>query len=108
MLKIGLRPALPPSAQASTLEASRQLWEAAGLREVKTCAFTVERRFESFEDYWCSAESSNHLKPMFDALPPEGLAELMARVRRRLDAAHGAEGPLTVSARANAVCGLKP
>lgn len=106
LLKIGLQPRLPPSVGASTLEASTALWQAAGLQQVQSCQFSVRRRFDSFGDYWDSAASSNTLRPMFDALTASQLAELQARVRERLRA--GTEGPLEVSARANAVRGLKP
>jgi SAM-dependent methyltransferase len=105
MRKLGTPPRLPPSVEASTLDASAALWREAGLQQVRTCAFTVQRRFDSFDDYWKSAESSNTLRPMFEALPPETRVLLEQRVRDRVKAD---DGPLTLSARANAVCGVKP
>lgn len=105
MLAFGIPPRQPPSAAASTIEASTALWQQAGLQQVRTRQFTVQRRFDSFDDYWHSAAGSNMLRPMFDALPAERLALLQANVRRRLQAG---DGPLTVSARANAVCGIRP
>jgi SAM-dependent methyltransferase len=105
MLKLGIPPQLPPSVAASTLEASQALWQGAGLREVRTCQFTVQRRFDSFDDYWKSGASSNTLRPMFEALSAERLQLLQDKVKRRLQTTGGA---LTVSARANAVCGIKP
>lgn len=105
MRKLGIPPRLPPSVEASTIEASTALWQAAGLQQVRTCAITVQRRFESFDEYWSSGASSNTLRPMFEALPPAQLDELKARVRHRVGAGDGA---LTLSARANAVCGVKP
>jgi SAM-dependent methyltransferase len=104
MLKLGIPPRLPPSVAASTLDASASLWQQAGLQQVRTCQFTVQRRFDSFDDYWTSAESSNTLRPMFEALTPERRDLLKANVRSRLQAD---DGPLWVSARANAVCGVK-
>lgn len=106
MLKIGLPPRLPPSVGASTLEASTALWQAAGLQQVQSCQISVRRRFERFDDYWDSAASSNTLRPMFDALSATQLAELQVRVRQRLQV--GRDDPLEVSARANAVRGIKP
>ena len=102
---LGVAPHLPPSVEASTLEASRALWEAAGLRDVRTCEISVQREFGSFDDYWRSAEPSNTLRPMFESLDAAGRETLKANVRRRLRAA---DGPVRVSGRANAVCGERP
>jgi hypothetical protein len=104
MQKRGVPPRLPPSVAASTLEASAALWKAAGLRDVHTDVFTVQRTFDSFDQYWDSAATSNAMRPMFDALPADGLAQVRANVRERLKAD---DGPLTVSARANAVRGIR-
>ena len=105
MLKLGVPPRLPPSAAASTIEASTSLWQAAGLHQVQTCQITVQRRFESFDDYWNSAAPSNTLRPMFEAMQTDRRDLMKAHVRLRLQAG---DGPLTVSARANAVSGIKP
>jgi SAM-dependent methyltransferase len=102
--KFGVPPRLPPSVGASTIDASAALWQQAGLQRVRTCQITVQRRFDSFDDYWNSAATSNTLRPMFDAVPAERRAALQANVRHRLQTG---DGPLTVSARANAVCGIK-
>lgn len=105
MLKLGIPPRLPPSVAASTLDASTALWQQGGLQEVRTGQFTVQRRFDGFDDYWNSAASSNTLRPMFDAMPAGRRELLKANVCRRLQAG---DGPLTVSARANAVSGIRP
>lgn len=105
MLKLGIPPRLPPSVAASTLDASTALWQEAGLQRVRTCAISVQRRFDSFDDYWNSGAASNTLRPMFDAMSAERREVLKATVRRRLNAG---DGPVTVSARANAVSGIKP
>jgi hypothetical protein len=81
------------------------LWEEAGLRQVRTCQITVQRRFDSFADYWNSAASSNSLRPMYEVMQADRRELVKANVRLRLRAG---DGPLTVSARANAVCGIKP
>lgn len=104
MRALGAPPRLPPSVAASTIDASTALWQAAGLHRVRTCQITVQRAFESFDDYWNSAEPSKTLRPMFEAMDAERRGLLKANVRRRLRAG---DGPLTVSARANAVCGTK-
>jgi SAM-dependent methyltransferase len=105
MLKIGHPPPQPPSVAASTIDASAALWQTAGLQQVRTCQFTVHRSFSSFEDFWNSAASSNTLRPMFEAVPAERREVLKSDVRRRLQAG---DGPLSVSARANAVFGIQP
>jgi len=104
MRKLGVAPNLPPSVEASTLAASESLWREAGLQDVRTCAFTVQRRFDDFEDYWTSAMPSNTLRPMFEQMDEERRGCLQFNVRRRLQ---GGGGPLIVSARANAVAGIK-
>jgi len=105
MLQIGIPPRMPPSVEASTLAASEALWRGAGLQQVRSRQFTVQRVFDSFDEYWAVAAKSNTLRPMFDAIPAGQIESLQAAVRRRLGAD---DGPLTVSARANAVCGIKP
>jgi len=105
LIKLGMTPRLPPSVDASTLEASAQLWKDAGLQEVRTTQLLVERSFDSFDAYWNSAGSSNVLRPLFDSLSAEQLAELKSHVRRRMHA--NDEGPVRVRARANAVSGRK-
>ena len=105
MLKLGVPPRQPPSVAASTIEASTSLWQEAGLQQVQTCHITVRRRFTSFDDYWNSGAPSNTLRPMFEAMQADRRELLKANVRRRLQAG---DGPLTVSARANAVSGIKP
>lgn len=108
MKRMGVPPRQPPSVAASTLEASEALWRDAGLDQVRTTSFTVQRSFESFDEYWDAAASSNTLRPMFNAFTPQELQTLRASVRARLGVADLAEGaPLVVSARANAVSGVK-
>ena len=105
MLKLGVPPRQPPSVAASTIEASTSLWQEAGLQQVQTCQITVQRRFDSFDDYWNSAAPSNTLRPMFELMQADRRELLKTNVRRRLQAG---DGPLTVSGRANAVSGIKP
>jgi SAM-dependent methyltransferase len=104
MRKLGVPPRLPPSVAASTIDASTALWQAAGLQRVRTCQITVQRRFDSFDDYWSSAEPSNTTRPMFEVMSADQRELLKSNVRRRLQAG---DGPMTVGARANAVCGVK-
>jgi SAM-dependent methyltransferase len=105
MRELGVLARMAPSSAASTIEASTSLWLGAGLQQVRTCQITVQRRFDSFDDYWNSAAPSNTLRPMFEAMDADRRELLKANVRERL---HAGGGPLTVSARANAISGIKP
>lgn len=104
MKKLGMQLRMPPSVDASTLEASTALWQAAGLQQVRTIQFTVQRTFPSFDDYWHGALSSNTIKDSLAAMPADELQALKAIVSERVK---GGDGPLTLSARANAVCGVR-
>jgi ubiquinone/menaquinone biosynthesis C-methylase UbiE len=104
LLELGVAPRLPPSVAASTLDATRALWQEAGLQQVRTRAITVRCRFNSFDDYWSNAMASQALRPVLDTLPARQLDELKANVRRKVQES---DGSVTVSARANAVCGTK-
>jgi hypothetical protein len=53
--------------------------ESSGLREVRTCQIAVQRTFESFDDYWRSAEPSKSLRPMFEAMDAEGREQLKSQ-----------------------------
>lgn len=105
MRELGVPPRTPPSVEASTIAASAELWRAAGLHRVRTCQISVQRDFDSFDAFWTSAEPSKSLRPMFEVMDARGRELLKANVRHRLKAD---DGPLAVSARANAVCGIKP
>ena len=76
-----------------------------GSSEIEGFGNYNQQVFDSFDDYWQSAESSNTLRPMFESLSADNRALLERRVRIRVKAG---DGPLTLSARANAVCGIKP
>ncbi|MBV9891499.1 MAG: methyltransferase domain-containing protein [Rhizobacter sp.] len=46
---LGTPPLWPPSADAARIDALQSLWTDAGLVDVETCAFTVERTYASFD-----------------------------------------------------------
>jgi ubiquinone/menaquinone biosynthesis C-methylase UbiE len=102
MRAIGLKPPLPPRAEASRIEALRALWADAGLEDVETREIRVSRVFTSFEDYWSASLASN-TGQMVAALPPADVEAIKTRVRGRLPA--DADGRVTGNARANAVRG---
>jgi SAM-dependent methyltransferase len=103
---LGSAPTLPPSVDASRMEALRQLWADAGLQGIETRSITVERSFDDFEDYWSTSLLSASTGAKIRSLPPVDVAALRERVRGRLTA--DATGRITCSARANAIHGRVP
>lgn len=101
---IGLTPALPPSAHAANLEVLRQLWHAAGFVEVQTHTLTVTRTFSTFDDYWRIGLQGPSIRSRTDQLDQEQRQALRQAVR---DLLAGAKEPITVTARAHAVKGVK-
>lgn len=95
----------PPSTWAAALDASDRLWHAAGLIDVQTRSFEVTRAFDSFNDYWRAADGSPRLRDLFQTLPPATVQCLMDRTRDQLGITH--DGPIVLTARANAVKGRK-
>ena len=67
---------------------------------------TVQRSFADFEDFWITALLGASLKATVATMTPEQVAMLKTRVRDRLAADHS--GPITTSARANAIQGRVP
>lgn len=102
MRAIGLKPATPPRAEASRIEALRKLWTDAGLQDVKTREIPIARVFANFEEYW-STSLAGTTGQIVAALPPAEAENLKAKVRGRLPA--DANGRVTYEARANAVQG---
>jgi SAM-dependent methyltransferase len=105
MPALGLTPSLPPSANASRLEALRGLWVDAGLEAVETREITVQRTFTGFDDFWQTTTGST-LKSTLAGTEADVVEQLKARVRVRLPA--DARGRITYGARANAVKGRVP
>lgn len=99
----GYKPGGPPSSWAASMAASEELWRNAGLVDVHTREFEVNRDFDSFDDYWRTAYGSSRLRDLFSSISPAALQRLNERVRVQLGAA-GA-GPIVLKARANAVKG---
>jgi SAM-dependent methyltransferase len=105
MRAMGIAVPLPPSPNASRMDAMRDLWIGAGLRHVETREITVQRTFADFEEYWTTALGGPSVGSKLTAMKPDDLANLKARMRERLPA--DAAGQVTYSARANAVKGRK-
>ena len=103
---LGFPRILPPSAEASRIEALRALWTGAGLVDVETHEIAVERTFADFATYWRVAQSGPRLAPLFAQMSAEVRGRLEARLRERLRA--DARGRITYGARANAIRGRRP
>jgi hypothetical protein len=103
MRAMGVPVAVPPSPDASRIEAMRDLWTSAGLAAVETREITVQRTFADFDDYWTTILGGPSVSPKLAAMASEDLALLKARMRVRLTT--DAAGRITYSARANAVKG---
>jgi len=106
MLACGLPPAWPPSVEAAGLDALAAAWTQAGLVDVETTEIVVRRTFADVDDYWRVARSGPGIAPRLAALDADGTRGLRERVRARFTP--GADGGITIEARANAVKGRRP
>lgn len=95
----------PPSAWASSPQASEELWRGAGLVDVQTCGIDVSRHFDSFDDVWSTASGSPRLRSLFATLSPPALQRIVERVRNNVGAV-GDDG-VVLNARVNAVKGRR-
>ncbi len=106
MQTMGLKPTLPPSFDASRIEALHDLWTNAGLEAVETREITVSRTFADFDDFWMTTRTTPGLKSIIDGMLSADFERLKARMQERLSA--DADGRLAYAARANAVKGHRP
>jgi SAM-dependent methyltransferase len=80
-----------------------ELWEAAGLRHVRTGALVVSAAYTDFDDLWAPLPTGIAPSGAFcKSLDPDGQAALREAYRRRLGVG---EGPFELSARAWAAVG---
>ena len=105
MRAMGMTPPLPPSFEASRIEALRDLWKGAGFEDVETREIVVRRTFEDFDDYWATDMLANIGKAVA-AMPPADAERLKAQVRARVPA--DATGRIIHTAHANAIKGRVP
>jgi SAM-dependent methyltransferase len=106
MAALGRPPLLPPSVEASRIDAMRTLWSDAGLVDIETRTIEVERTFADFESFWAVARAGPPVVPRMAPMPAPDLALLQERLRERLVAAP--DGTITYAARANAIRGTVP
>lgn len=103
MRGLGVVVPMPPSPEASGIDAMRELWTGAGLDEVETLEITVQRTFNDFDDYWETVMGGPSVGPGLAAMASDDLALLKARMRKLMPADDA--GRITYSARANAAKG---
>ncbi len=103
MRGLGVAVLMPPSPDASRLDAMQALWTGAGLEAVETREITVQRTFADFDDYWTTILGGPSVGPKLAAMASGDLSLLKARVRARLPG--DAAGRITYGARANAIKG---
>ncbi|MFP5289055.1 MAG: class I SAM-dependent methyltransferase [Thermoanaerobaculia bacterium] len=106
MRKMGVAVPVPPSPDASRIDAMRDVWMSAELEAVETREITVQRTFADFEDYWMTILGGSSVRPKLATMASEDLARLQARMRALLPA--DAAGRITYPARANAIKGSVP
>jgi ubiquinone/menaquinone biosynthesis C-methylase UbiE len=106
MRTLDVTPALPPSVHASRMEALHSLWTHAGLEGIETRAITVQRSFESFDNFWQVTTATGVPRQTLELMELDAIAELKERVRRRLPA--DGQGVITFGASANAIKGHVP
>lgn len=98
--------AMPPSTDASRTENMLALWRGAALTDVQVTQIHVRRRFNSFDDFWATAQLSATVKQTVGKMQTHERDALCARLQARLPA--DADGGLTLGAFANAVQGRVP
>ena len=106
MRGLGVVVPVPPSPDASRMDAMRELWTGAGLDAIDTREITVQRTFADFDDYWTTILGGPSVALSLAAMASGELGLLKSRVRAHLPA--DASGRITYSARANAVKGRVP
>lgn len=104
MRETGRAPPLPPSADASRMEALKALWMGAGIGDIETREITVSRTFRDFEDLWSTSTLGTNVRAMIAGMSVDDIELLKARVRTQVSV--DASGSITCSARANAIKGI--
>lgn len=103
MRTLGIPPMYPPMCEVSRLEALGSLWRAAGLAFVETCAFTVQRTYDDFDDLWMTSCLTASVAPKLATMPAADVDRL--KTRMRACSPPDASGRIAVSARVTATKG---
>ncbi|HEX5455466.1 MAG TPA: methyltransferase domain-containing protein [Stellaceae bacterium] len=102
MRAMGIRHPRPPSFEISRAEALSALWAGAGLEAVEARPIDAARTFADFDTFWSIHLAAPNIRPIVTEMPAADLEQLKRRVRARLS---NPPGPVTLSARANAIKG---
>ena len=102
---MGITLPLPPSADASRVEALQDLWADEGLEEIETRVITVQRTFADFDDFWTTSMGAS-VDQTVATMAPGDVEQLKMRMRARLPT--DAAGHITYEAHANAIKGRLP
>ncbi|MGZ5250693.1 MAG: class I SAM-dependent methyltransferase [Caldimonas sp.] len=103
MAALGIPTLLPPSAEASRIDALRALWAGAGVVDIETREIAVQRSFDDFETFWRIAQTGPRIAPRLAAMADGIGHRLKERLRERL--VPDANGRITYGASANAIKG---
>lgn len=103
MRAIGIPIAVPRGVEASRTETLRTLWRDAGLKAVRTAGLTPQREFTGFDDFWDTNILGASIRSGLATMSAADVALLKTRLRTRISGDD--PGPVTSSARANAVMG---
>lgn len=106
MAASGFPAPLPPSVDASRLDAMQKLWKDAGLEDIEMRQITVQRTFANFDELWTISQLGSSVGPALAKMPLGDIEKLKERLRVRWPADN--QGRITCSARANAVKGHVP
>jgi SAM-dependent methyltransferase len=104
MRETGHSPPMPPSADASRMEALKALWMEAGIADIETREITVSRTFRDFEDLWSTSTLGTNVRATIAGMSADDIELLKSRVRTQVSV--DASGSITCSARANAIKGI--
>jgi ubiquinone/menaquinone biosynthesis C-methylase UbiE len=103
---MGLEQPLPPSADASRIEALHNLWASAGLEAVETREITVSRTFADFDSFWTITSTTPGINSIVAGMSSSSVDRLKRQLQDRLPP--DPDGRVTYAARANAVKGRLP
>jgi len=103
---MGFTPALPPSPDASRIDALRALWAAAGIGTIETLEIRARRVFADFDEYWDNCTVMGSTRVTLSTMAPADVEQLKGRLRARVPA--NADGRVVYEARANAIKGRVP
>jgi SAM-dependent methyltransferase len=104
---LGMRPALPPSPDASRQDALQAMWEKARLASTEVRAIRIEVAHADFDDFWNSnAVPVGPQGKLIARMSPGEREQVRSRLRERLPVA--ADGRIVYQSFANAVKGRVP